>query len=237
MIKEEKQYRSVPEKAADFIREKIFIDKYWKPSERLPNERKLSEILGIGRGSTREAVKLLVSEGVLINKRGSGVYVCENPVNIKDPLGILSFENKKNILIEWYDFRIILEPELVKMAVKEATDEELCEIVHLATDEMDKIETDKDFAGIDSAFHIAIAKASHNRAVLKIVPLLEEAVAIGVEMASMASITEKVLESAKDFHQKISYYINRRDGYNAALYMQAHILNGRETIENSPRKF
>lgn len=43
--------------------------------EKLPNEFELAEKFGVGRSTIREAVKSLVSKGVLEVRRGSGTYV------------------------------------------------------------------------------------------------------------------------------------------------------------------
>ena len=43
--------------------------------ERIPNEFELAEKFGVGRSTIREAVKGLVSKGMLEVRRGSGTYV------------------------------------------------------------------------------------------------------------------------------------------------------------------
>ena len=45
---------------------------------RLPSEHKLSERFGVGRSTVREAIKSLVTRGILEVKRGSGTFV-KNP--------------------------------------------------------------------------------------------------------------------------------------------------------------
>ncbi|WP_295217820.1 GntR family transcriptional regulator [Ruminococcus sp.] len=45
---------------------------------RLPTERKIAEILSIGRNSTREALRMLENTGVIESRRGSGNYLVGN---------------------------------------------------------------------------------------------------------------------------------------------------------------
>lgn len=45
------------------------------PGDRLPPEAQLSDLLGVSRGSTREAVRALVAVGVLDVRRGDGTFV------------------------------------------------------------------------------------------------------------------------------------------------------------------
>ena len=43
--------------------------------EKIPNEFDLAEKFGVGRSTVREAVKALVSTGILEARRGAGTYV------------------------------------------------------------------------------------------------------------------------------------------------------------------
>lgn len=43
--------------------------------QKIPNEFELAEMFGVGRSTIREAVKGLVSKGILEVRRGSGTYV------------------------------------------------------------------------------------------------------------------------------------------------------------------
>lgn len=52
------------------------LDHNLKAGDKLPNEFELSEIFGSSRNSVREAIKILVSYGVLEVRRGDGTYVC-----------------------------------------------------------------------------------------------------------------------------------------------------------------
>ena len=47
----------------------------WQIGERIPNEATLADMLGISRGTVREAVRVLVSQGILETRQGSGTYV------------------------------------------------------------------------------------------------------------------------------------------------------------------
>ena len=58
-----------------------------KKGERLPSEGELMEMLGVGRGTIREAIKILASLHVVEIRRGVGTFVCENMGVSEDPLG------------------------------------------------------------------------------------------------------------------------------------------------------
>lgn len=58
-------------------------EKIWKIGERLPSERDLAEEFGVSRMTLRQAVSLLVEEGVLERRVGSGTYVASRRVQEK----------------------------------------------------------------------------------------------------------------------------------------------------------
>lgn len=56
------------------LRERI-LDGRLKPGERLPSTRSLAQLLGVGRNTVVEAFEMLLAEGYLETRRGSGTYV------------------------------------------------------------------------------------------------------------------------------------------------------------------
>ena len=83
---------------ADIILEKIRSAAY-SPGDRIPSENELAARYGIGRPTVRQATDLLIREGFLIRKRGSGTFVCEKrkSVDLFSLAGTTSAFNKKGI--------------------------------------------------------------------------------------------------------------------------------------------
>lgn len=52
----------------------------WVPGDKIPAERELAEQFGVSRMTLRQAVMMLVDEGVLERRVGSGTYVAETKV-------------------------------------------------------------------------------------------------------------------------------------------------------------
>ena len=63
-------YLQLARRLTDLIREG-----YYKPDEALPSERLLAETLGLSRVTARSAIDQLVSQGMIVRKRGSGNYI------------------------------------------------------------------------------------------------------------------------------------------------------------------
>lgn len=66
--------------AVEWVIEKIkelLIDQKLSPGDMIPNEISLAESLKVGRGTVREALKILSAYGVIEIKQGHGTFVKE----------------------------------------------------------------------------------------------------------------------------------------------------------------
>jgi GntR family transcriptional regulator len=74
-----KQKLPLHKQAELYLRNLIEQDEY-KEGKMLPNEIELSEQLKMSRNTLRQAINTLVSEGLLIRKRGIGTQVAEKNI-------------------------------------------------------------------------------------------------------------------------------------------------------------
>ena len=121
---------------AEQVQEQIYqyiLDAPFKPGAKLPNEFELGERFGVGRSTIREAVKLLVSRGVLEVRRGSGTYVVSTTPLDMDPLGLLASEDKMALAMDLADVRILLEPGIAEMAALHASSEDVRKLFDLCS--------------------------------------------------------------------------------------------------------
>ena len=63
----------IVEQIIDLIAQEVL-----KPGERLPSERELCTMFGVGRTSVREALRSLSVMGILDGRVGEGTFVCDN---------------------------------------------------------------------------------------------------------------------------------------------------------------
>ena len=78
MFKNVQQQREIPlsEKVAQQIGN-LIKERNIQIGDKLPNEFELAESLNVGRGTIREAVKILVARNCLEIRRGKGTFVTE----------------------------------------------------------------------------------------------------------------------------------------------------------------
>ena len=110
------------------IEERLFayiLDNHLKVGAKLPNEHELAAHFEVSRSTVREAVKLLVSRGVLRVKHGSGTYVASLFPLHANPLGLDAVEDKLQLALDLTDVRLMLEPSIAALAAQNRTDEEV----------------------------------------------------------------------------------------------------------------
>ena len=96
-----------------------------KPGDKLPSEMELAESLGVGRGSIREAMKILSSFGVITIKRGQGTFVSESSnQGIFNSLLFQIISNQQDIK-ELLELRTIIERAVLELAVKNASSDNI----------------------------------------------------------------------------------------------------------------
>ncbi|MGW7099044.1 GntR family transcriptional regulator [Streptomyces sp. NPDC054883] len=61
---------------ADVLRQRV-ADHEWTPGDRLPSRAQIAQECGVGENVVRRAQELLISQGVLEGRAGSGTYIAE----------------------------------------------------------------------------------------------------------------------------------------------------------------
>ena len=92
--------------------------------DRFPTEKELCTSLGVGRGTVREAVKVLVAEGFLEIRPGLGTFVKSKTPAPTDSLSNWFLTNEME-LQDLIVVRSTLEPLAAKLAIERCTEEQL----------------------------------------------------------------------------------------------------------------
>ena len=104
---------------------KYILQEPVEPGQKIPNEFELAQRFGVGRSTIREAVKGLVSRGILEVRRGSGTYVINTNSIDMDPLGFGKIEDKYKLALDLFEVRLMIEPEIAALASRNASAEEM----------------------------------------------------------------------------------------------------------------
>jgi GntR family transcriptional regulator, hexuronate regulon transcriptional repressor len=184
---------------------------------RLPAEREMAQQYNVSRPTVREAIIALEVEGLVEVRIGSGAYVLRLPGDEDIPgFNISAFELT--------EARLLFEGEAAALAAAQITDAEVAHIEELvrqiAEENLDPRGTDK----ADKAFHLAIARATRNNAVVETVERLWDLRATSPEAALLhkKARTANVLPVVEE-HTAVVEALKARDPDGARAAMRAHL--------------
>jgi len=221
--------KALSEMIADDILYMIKTEKRFNCGDKLPNENDFSKELNINRATLREAIRILATNGVLDIKRGKGTFVRDmSEIHDKNDLSSLAQDDVD--IKDLYEMRIIIEPKAAFLATQRATDSELKHILELGEILEQKLLENSERARYEQDFHKAIARATHNKYMNQIVPILFQVIYIAVE-ASDKNETLR-LETIRD-HRLVMEFMKQRDAEGAMNAMRLHMLHAVRVMENS----
>ncbi|WP_190279484.1 FadR/GntR family transcriptional regulator [Ornithinibacillus gellani] len=205
----------------DDIMSMIAIEKRFQPGDKLPNENEFSEELQISRTTLREAIRILVTNGIVEIRRGKGTYVkADVDVDNIESLGFLA-EAKINAK-DLYEMRLIFEPEAAYYATIRASETELKRILDYGLQIEHKIARNEDRTTVEQQFHQSIVRATHNAFMEKLMPVLYQAIDKGVILSEQKELAIK--DTIND-HKLIMNFMKNRDPEGARSAMKIHILH------------
>ena len=184
----------------------------------------LSRQLGISRAPIREAMNRLISERLLVQKAGLGVFV---PKPTREEI-----ENLYEVR-EWLELGAleVVVPGLPVEAISEM--QKSCDAIRLMADELEQtgtcLERGKSFARLgeaDSTFHLTIMRSTQNSLLLELIQgnrVLEQVWDFGVRIYSA-----DVLHRICDEHIEILEAIKREDLDASRAALREHIRLGRD---------
>ncbi|KAA3630372.1 MAG: GntR family transcriptional regulator [Proteobacteria bacterium] len=197
-----------PSKISDAISEQLkelIRNGALKPGDRLPSERELVEQLGVSRPSVREALLKLEAKGLVTSRQGGGTFVSDVLApSIVNPLADLMRDNPEAVS-DVLECRHGLEELAASYAALRATASDR-EIIHEKFRALAEASESRDLersATADSEFHMAIAEASHNFALIHITRSLFDLLS-----TQMLSNWEHLLtnpESCEQIHDQHQY--------------------------------
>ena len=125
--------------------------------ERLPAERSLAEEFGVSRGTIRSVLQILEQQHLVARQIGSGTYVTHREIANQQEISSITSP------LEMNEVRIAIEPQMVRLAIANASSRELEELRDALRQCEDCDGDPEKFARGDAAFHMALAHCSRNK--------------------------------------------------------------------------
>jgi DNA-binding FadR family transcriptional regulator len=157
---------SLADQAAEAIKRQI-VTHHLQTGARLPAERQLCETLGISRNILREALSILVAQGIVTKVAGRGAYVGDFDRRGLDVHIRLTIEDESD-LGALHDLRMMLELGAIEFAVQRADGRELDHVEEVLVELERKLAAGKRVNELDAQFHLALFAAAHSPALLRL---------------------------------------------------------------------
>ena len=194
------------------------------PGDRLPTERELATDAGVSRAVIRTVLDDLASRGVVRRHVGRGTFLA--PMESVAPVGTASHPSPNEIMIS----RLVLEPELMPLAVAAATQADIDEMRRCLR-AGDRARSSDDFERWDTALHHSFALATHNVVLVGVSQLLidcrEQPIWGGLKRRTFTADLHR--EYCTE-HENIVEAIADRDPDAARAAMRAHLRHVRTTL-------
>lgn len=211
--------QSLSQQTARRLYSLIAAEKKITPGEKLPNELELSQEMGVSRATLREAIRELVTQGVLEVRRGRGTYVSERVAELDD-FGFSALERVRGQLKDLFELRAIFEPEAAALACRRASSEELADILRRGREVETHILAGSDRTQADRDFHAAIVRAAHNEFMSRLLPVISQAVETAIVSGDHG---DRLAEHTLRDHALLMEFFAKRDPEGARHAMAVHM--------------
>ena len=199
--------------------------------DKLPTERELCAALNVGRGTVREAVRLLQAKGLVDLQPGRGAFVAGKNESAEEDIANWFRMNECEVK-DLIEIRNAIEPLAVKLAISRMSDKELRRLSAIH-DQSRIAAADNNAAALakyDEKFHAYIMECSHNKALIDINRI------IMVNLANFRGKTFTIPGNVQNFipaHGAILAAILARDVEAGEQAMLAHLYAVAEDLESS----
>jgi GntR family transcriptional regulator, transcriptional repressor for pyruvate dehydrogenase complex len=196
---------------------------------RLPGHRELAAAFSVSVGSVREAISMLISEGLIETRAGLGTFVadgvCASP-SAKSGRPLTRREAE-----ELVEAREVIEVELAALAARRAMPEQVARLEAAASRLEAASLSARAYADADVEFHLALAETAGNRYLLRALGDVRALLIQDMELAAEVGIRQfGSLGFSVDSHHQLVEAIAAHDADRARRVLSAMVRRNREAV-------
>jgi DNA-binding FadR family transcriptional regulator len=192
------------------------------PGERLPPETELARQFGVHRGTVREALRELETNGVLKRERGSKLMMVTRPARGTVAAGVSRALALHDVSYhDVWEALTALEPPIAAAAAQRRKAKDLAHLESIVATEVDVEQTAGFFRAVGESTHNGVFMLAHEPLVRMLVP-------------SLATLIRKVPQAASRIamaQKRIAAAIRAQDSAQAESWMAKHIRDFRRGFE------
>lgn len=164
---------TLTKQATDTLRRFILTEDL-KPGEQLPSERELSESLSVSRNIVREALSVLVAEGLIVKQPGRGIFVTEFDRDSVAPQIAVSVDYNGRSPAALSEARAAVELGAITLIAKRISDAELDRLDAINRSLEENLHLRRSTIKDDIEFHKLLLQSTRNPVLVGLIPLLVE---------------------------------------------------------------
>lgn len=197
------------------------------PGARLPTERELTRRFALPRNAVRKILAQLEAEGAITRHVGRGTFLATPPDGdakvVRDSVSHTS-------PAELMEARLRIEPALAELIVTNATPADF-ERMETCLEKAERAATLDEFELWDAALHQAIATATHNRFVIRVLDMVT-AVRQQAEWGKLKDriVTPERRLKYQEEHRNIVRALRERDAERARACIITHLQHARRNL-------
>ncbi len=212
---------ALPDQIAERILQMI-QDKELKPGDKLPPERDLAAMMGVGRPALREALRGLSLINVVEIRQGAGAYVTDlDPAQLVQHLNFV-FSLDDSAIMDLFDARKIVEVGIIELAAQRISDSEIEELEACLEKSEQTMHDPEAFLQTDLELHLLIARIARNPIMFRLMESIQE---LGLASRRRTGYLSGVTEQSTSDHRQIVAALKARDPQAAREAMWQHLNN------------
>jgi DNA-binding FadR family transcriptional regulator len=195
------------------------------PGARLPTERELTRRFALPRNAVRKMLAQLEAEGAITRHVGRGTFLAGSGD------GNFPFDGRSHTSpAELMDARLRIEPALAELIATNATSADF-ERMETCLDRAERAATLDEFELWDAALHQALAAATHNRFVIRVLDMVTTA----RQQAEWGKLKDRIVTPERrlnyqEEHRHIVRALKERDAERARAFIIAHLQHARRNL-------
>ena len=207
----------------------------WPAGHKLPSESEIMAEFEVSRTVVREALSRLQAAGAVETRHGIGTFVLAPRESANFSLGSVDLAMVGDV-IALLELRISLETEAAGLAAQRRTDAQLAQMQTALDDFQAALGQENDAVPSDFAFHMEVARATHNRHFADLMGYLGTMVIPRARINTAQAAPEgrlNYLQKVHGEHESILSAIRNQDPEAARAAMRTHLSNSRERLRKT----
>lgn len=209
----------------------LILERELEAGDPLPTENELSVILGVGRNTLRESLKVLQALGVIEIRHGFGMFVAPSNFDaLADGLtfrGRLSLRHQGVEALQLVDVRQALESGLIGSSIDVIQSEQLADIEAAVVKMEQAAKKGENFTAADAEFHSRLFEPLGNELLLNLMGVFWKV--YGKIHAEIGQASDNLTATAA-MHRDIYSAVAKKDKALAAELLNRHFDGIRERI-------